>query len=45
MRDEQEQNLKGDIEEGSLFTFFMSRRQKKYNKKKAFSNYTLYIPG
>ena len=32
--DEQEQILEGDIEEGSLFTPFMSRMQKKYNKKK-----------
>ena len=32
--DDQEQNLEGDIEEGSLFTPFMSRRQKKYSKKK-----------
>jgi hypothetical protein len=32
--DEQEQNLEGDLEEGSIFTPFMSRRQKKYNQKK-----------
>ena len=34
MSDEQEQNLERDIEEGSFFTPFMSRRQKKKNKKK-----------
>ncbi|RHN41254.1 hypothetical protein MtrunA17_Chr8g0364121 [Medicago truncatula] len=34
MSDEQEQNLERDIEEGSLFTPFMSRRQKKNKKKK-----------
>jgi len=33
--DEQEQNLEGELEEGSIFTPFMSRRQKKYNKKHA----------
>lgn len=32
--DGQGQNLEGDIEEGSLFTSFMSRKQKRYNKKK-----------
>ncbi len=34
MSADQEQNLEGGIEEGSLFTLFMSRRQKKSNKKK-----------
>jgi len=32
--DEQEQNLEGDLDKGSSFTPFMSRRHKKYNKKK-----------
>jgi hypothetical protein len=32
--DEQEQNLEGEYHEGSIFTPFMSRRQKKYNQKK-----------
>jgi len=34
MSDVQEHNLEGDIEKRSLFTPFMSRRQKKNNKKK-----------
>jgi hypothetical protein len=38
MSDVQEHNLEGDIEEGSLFTPFMSRRQKNNNKKKHANN-------
>ena len=33
--DEQEQNLEGELEEASIFTPFISRRKKKYNRKHA----------